>query len=879
MLNQLLGRNGSGVSRPQLWRILLLGVLTAGCATVLYARVYLEFERVRINVVTAERPVASTGGSLTVYLPNLSRLAGSSAVIIVRLANNAAVDKTVAIAVNDEELARVLLPAERAVRVDLSVANGSGSTLAAGTRFTVSGQEGGWSLRSLELANVHGFSSGFFSLVVASANARQYPSPSAAVTLFSFSILLSLSLVLLRISKRRLARLVQFGLAFLGLFVLCVTLVLPWLSEYQILLSTRAFWLCVALVYGPASVDRLAYRLRRLVRELPRLRRRLTNTAAYQRAVSLLGLEATHRSAPRRSLKDRFVIALFPALLGPCQVLLFGPYTLYAGNADEFTLSLGTLLTPLLAILLASATVLILVAFLCSDRWYAVYVGFLFGVGLALWLQGNFFLGSYGPLDGAGIDWSQHPIATGEQLALWIGLPLLLALFGNRILPLAPTASGVLVALQVGVVVVAVAQQPNEGAGRGRGWKELPPGMPEFSRVQNIVHIVLDAFQGDVFGEIVDDDEALRRGLEGFTFFADHAGAFPTTNMSVPAMLTGVAYRNEIPIDDFLAKHYTKRSLIVALAKHGYEVDFLSIMNRYFKGPITSQYTLPKPYVNYEDYRRASSAQLFDVSLFRHVPDILKRRIYNDEAWFLQRQDWLFRNFSSANRIHHSSNGLAFMRDFVQRMAVSGRPPVYKVLHVGMPHVPVVLDGECGFAGVLRSSREGFVNQSRCAVTALVELLDRLRELGIYDSSLILLTSDHGSGFESPDFVLDGDEPPGGLTREFTRMVGKAQALLVVKPPGARGALTISSAPSSITDIPATILDVMNLPPEIPGESAFRLDQGQSREREHAHYLWGGNPDWRHSYLPTLEVYSIRGPLLRSSSWSHVRTIPRPDSN
>ena len=877
MLNQLLGRDGRGVSGPWVWRILLLGVLTAGCATALYARVYLEFERVRINVVTAERPVASPGGSLTVYLPNLSRLAGSPVAIVVGLANNTAIGQTVAIAIDDAELARVDLPPERALRVDLSVANGS--MLAAGLRFTVSGQEGGWSLRSLELANVHGFSGGLFGFVVTPAKARQYPSPSAAATLFAFSILLSLSLVLLRISKQRLARLVQLVLAILGLFVLCITLVLPWLSAYQILLSTRAFWLCVALIYGPASVDRLVYGLRRLARELTERQRRLVNAPAYQRAVSFLGLEPANGSAPRLSLKDRFLIALFPALLGPCQVLLFGPYTLYAGNADEFTLSFWTLLTPLLGILLASATVLILVAFLFSDRWYAVYVGFLFGVGLALWLQGNFFLGSYGPLDGTSIDWSQHPIAAGEQLALWIALPLLLALFGNRILTLAPTASGVLVALQVGVVVVAVAQQPKEGAGGDSGWRELPPSMLEFSSAQNIVHIVLDGFQASVFREIVEDDEALRRELQGFVFFADHAGAFRTTNMSIPAMFTGIAYRNETPIDDFLAKQYTERSIIVALAKHGYEVDFMSIIRKYLEGPITSQYRLPKPYVNYEDHLRASSALLFDVSLFRHVPDLLKRRIYNDEAWFLQRQNWFFRNFASANWIHHSSNGLAFMRDFVERMEVSERPPVYKVIHVGMPHLPVVLDGECRFTGVLRSGREEFVDQSRCAVKAVVEFLHGLRELGIYDTSLILLTSDHGAGFKAADVGRDGDEPPDEVAREFTRMVGYAQALLVVKPPGALGALTISSAPSSITDIPATILDVMNLPPELPGESVFRLDPGQRREREYAHYVWAGNPDWRLSYLPTLEVYSIRGPLLRNSSWSHMRTIPPPDSN
>ena len=137
MPNQLLGRDGRSASGPWVLRILMLGALTAGCATVLYARVYLEFERVRIKVVTAERPVASSGGSLTVRLPNLSQFAGSPAAIVVGLANNTALGKTVAIAVDDEELARVLLPPEGALRVDLSVEEGS--TLAAGSRFDLAG--------------------------------------------------------------------------------------------------------------------------------------------------------------------------------------------------------------------------------------------------------------------------------------------------------------------------------------------------------------------------------------------------------------------------------------------------------------------------------------------------------------------------------------------------------------------------------------------------------------------------------------------------------------------------------------------------------------------------------------------------------------------
>ena len=59
-------------------------------------------------------------------------------------------------------------------------------------------------------------------------------------------------------------------------------------------------------------------------------------------------------------------------------------------------------------------------------------------------------------------------------------------------------------------------------------------------------------------------------------------------------------------------------------------------MGRFFYGPISNRFVIPMPYVSYQHHVRASTAQLVDVSLFRHVPHFLKRRIYNQQEWFLQ---------------------------------------------------------------------------------------------------------------------------------------------------------------------------------------------------------------------------------------------------
>ena len=69
---------------------------------------------------------------------------------------------------------------------------------------------------------------------------------------------------------------------------------------------------------------------------------------------------------------------------------------------------------------------------------------------------------------------------------------------------------------------------------------------------RNLIHIVLDTFPARTFVDILDTDRpAFDRDWPGFTFFANHLGAHRTTFGSMPAMLSGVAFRNEMPLPEF----------------------------------------------------------------------------------------------------------------------------------------------------------------------------------------------------------------------------------------------------------------------------------------------------------------------------------------
>ena len=150
-------------------------------------------------------------------------------------------------------------------------------------------------------------------------------------------------------------------------------------------------------------------------------------------------------------------------------------------------------------------------------------------------------------------------------------MPLLCVAAAKHIGPIAPFASFTLVTVEaVALMVLAF----STAGGATAEWKGPDASMFELSRKQNIVHIVLDAFQSDFFDEILNEDrKELDDKLSGAVFFADHTGAFPTTMVSIPAMLTGTVYRHERPLPRYVREHFDKGSLFKALRRHGYRVD------------------------------------------------------------------------------------------------------------------------------------------------------------------------------------------------------------------------------------------------------------------------------------------------------------------
>ena len=579
----------------------------------------------------------------------------------------------------------------------------------------------------------------------------------------------------------------------------------------------------------------------------------------------------------------RLNLVVFPALLSPALVVLFGPSTLYHANQHEFGAPFTDIAWPWLLLAIGGAWALLLsvgcVLCLLANRLAQLYAALLLAVGVLLWAQGNLLLADYGLLTGEALDLSRETWRMPYETALWLAVVGLAAVFAKAVSTIARFGSQLLIALQTVVLASAMLTAAGDAQNDTSGWTQPPQDIYALSRQHNVIHIVLDGFPSWIFGELMEQERStFDRDFSGFSFFADHLGAFPTTRASMPAMLTGIAYRNELPLNDFMLRNLRDRSIFSVLAGYGYNINSVSFHNidhpppGFPNGHEPVRYTIPTPYESRREYLKFAATQLVDLSLFRHVPHGIKPRVYNEQAWFLQ-------SLYSEQQVGlntRTSGHVAFLRDYTRRLRTATDQPVYTFLHVAIPHPPVVVDSRCTFIGPTRLDSASYAAQSRCGLALVQDLLNRLHALGVYDSSLVLLTSDHGwyTGRAGPS--LAGVQTPAG---NLDRIAPKAMALLAVKPPKSRGPVQTSYVPTSITDIPATIYDVIDRPnPGMRGQSAFGMAPDISRRREYVHHSWR-NADWNRLFLDVLHLFPVSGRTNEPSSWGFPRAIfePAPD--
>jgi hypothetical protein len=501
-----------------------------------------------------------------------------------------------------------------------------------------------------------------------------------------------------------------------------------------------------------------------------------------------------------------------------------------------------------------------LIGLLLTKRGQDRYTTLLSALAVLLWMQGNILVWNYGVFDGSSINWMTGVWRGFLDISIWSAV-LLLAIYGYR-----KFGKGLLIAAVATLVMqtlsATITLSSNSHILQARDVAANPQGRSEvmrFSPSKNIVHIVMDGFQSDIFASILNDtsERDFKSELRGFTYFDQHLGAYPYTQLTVPAMLSGKFFQNDIPVDTFIEQTMQGPTVINKAYAAGYEVDIaapVSLKNVYALGDYSNAFSIASSgHVTAEDVAIIDAAKLTDLALFRVLPHFGKALVHRDESWIFQAKVR-----SSAFLHMQYFSDLAFLEDLATEMSTDRDTPVYKMIHVMLSHRPFVGNERCEFDGRKSGSRDEVTTHAQCGLLSVLSVLQRMKDLGIYDASLIVLMADHGAWVPVEDFESS--------TQVSALTVAMATPTLAIKPPDASHAFQVSNVPSSMIDIAATIADFAAFDGSFAGESVFKIGQGAERQRRYLAYGYGINPDAK-GYLFPMQEWLVNGNPYESESW------------
>lgn len=509
----------------------------------------------------------------------------------------------------------------------------------------------------------------------------------------------------------------------------------------------------------------------------------------------------------KRLYGRRLKAAFLPCFLLSFMVCIWGSMEVFVGNAANFRFTFWEAFVPLFALCLISSIVGALVIALFRKFPFRLLLSLVFSVALLGYVQNVFLNLDLGLLEGEGVDWSRYAAHSKSNSLLWIGgllvLVPVLTLLKKHTRRIVMAGSLILLLIQgltFGVVsfqhLTSEASRKNETAyvlSGNEQYKVSPNG--------NVIVIMLDYFSNDYIDSMLKQFPDALDALKDFTYYDNCDPTYIGTFPSVVHMLTGHAFDNTIPIEQWFSEAWNSESaqyFYKTLSENGYEARFFDSSSSYFGIKYATPY-----FTNLIEQKRTVrynmlADSMLTLSLYRYAPHALKQYVepssYNLTASVTLSSDGVinswnqnaFYNMLRRNTLQpNETDKKYFIIEFLR-----GTHPPYQVNEKAAWDTEATLE-ECAAGYMLM----------------VTEYINQLKALDLYDDATIIVTSDHGDKENSMQVLYFIKEP--NVTREE---------------------MAVNSAPISHKEFIGTVLH--NIGAEYPyGQTIYDFSEDDERER------------------------------------------------
>lgn len=560
----------------------------------------------------------------------------------------------------------------------------------------------------------------------------------------------------------------------------------------------------------------------------------------------------------RDNLKQRLKYAAPPTLLYVVTVILSLPGTLFLNNLSEITIIPSSFARALLTgavvyfVLIAGLGILLL-----TWRQLELFYTVLFAITIAGYIQGMLLNGHMVAMDGGRQTWQGAHlwINTLIWVILVAGILLLKALVHKDVAKVYRTISIYLCLVQiVSLGFLAVTTYIKNDDADSADWILSTDGALELHPDNNVLVFVLDWYDEQILEKILAEDDGFLAPLDGFTYYPNAASLYAFTETSLPYLLSGVEWQYGMGKEEYMEYAYANGHMLDDIYDAGYDIGLYTHV-QYITDAVTDKLC---NYTQYQQYCLVWDTVnlMIKCSKYQMAPFGLKSKYWytTDQIIDLAADDGFTRWITYDDLPFYtalSKTGISINESFT---GTGG----FKFYHMCGAHMPYVITEDLTYADSETADYASMLSQAKGSMKIVLEYIEQLKALDIYDNTTIIITADHGENYlYDPSRVDDLDD----LKLEKT-----SNPILLVKNVNQTwDGVRKNSAPVSHTEVIAGIIAAIN--PQAAASYGNTLeDVEESADRER---IFTFNRDDL-SYVKAV----INGNALDEDNWTVIETVP-----
>ena len=446
------------------------------------------------------------------------------------------------------------------------------------------------------------------------------------------------------------------------------------------------------------------------------------------------------KSKKKYGFVERILLLLPPSIFLIFTFAIYMPSSLFISNIDDFALDYIKIV-PLIALVSVAVLVIIYIIGLIIPikRLFYSYVLLVFSLALGFYIQGNFLNPAFNSLNGKEIAWSEYKINGIISIIAWIlvfVVPQVVYAIKENIMSLIVKWGSLFVTAMQLVSLVVLLLTTHKVV--SNDFAVTKNGEFELSSKNNTIMFVVDTLDASWFEDMLLPNEEYKKSLKDFTYFDDAVAGGAPTVLGIPTLLTGkIDMDASRDTSEYYKDAYESSSLFADMQKSNCNVKLFTEFYYldYCDKNSVDNLKMEQKYVI--SSRRGFMECLYKFVSFYAMPQFLKQNFWLYSGEFNQ-YITLEDNTSNLYKLDDAQ----FYQDFKEKgITTQNDKDTFVMYHLNGAHSPYVMDEN---AQAVPSDSIGVDSQIRGIFKIIKEYMDELKAKGIYDSSTIIITADHG---------------------------------------------------------------------------------------------------------------------------------------